>query len=362
MLRRSRTGRAFTLVELLVVLAIIALLIALLLPGLSQAKRTGKLAIAHANLKQLGVATGSYAVDYQGAIFSFSWRGGETYLMADDSGQLVPTEMPTEDVLAAARQAVDIMRRRADRIGDAAMPVIPVWIPHVLYSHLVIEDYLAARLPERMVVDPADAPRLNWQIDPLEKFDQGYWLPLQPEPTPLNKRWPYSSSYQPVPATYDFYQSDPRDDPEINQKRIYQTSVCSCYVIPSGAMFKTMTLDDVVYASSKVHMNDDHDWYFGAKKPHFGLEQARLPLLFFDGSVSVHRSADSNPGWNPKNPKLPCQIYWYSPKAWEPPTTNGEDMELVKGMYRWTRGGLKGVDFGGLPLDTGQPTPGKCDL
>jgi hypothetical protein len=34
----------------------------------------------------------------------------------------------------------------------------------------------------------------------------------------------------------------------------------------------------------------------------------------------------------------------------------------VKGYYRWTRGGLRGIDYGGLPLDTGQAEIGECDI
>jgi hypothetical protein len=82
----------------------------------------------------------------------------------------------------------------------------------------------------------------------------------------------------------------------------------------------------------------------------------------FDGSVDVRISADANPGWDPSNPALPCMITWYEPYPWEPDTGNGEWHQAIKGFYRWTRGGLKGVDFGGMPLDTGQPTPGECDL
>jgi hypothetical protein len=94
---------------------------------------------------------------------------------------------------------------------------------------------------------------------------------------------------------------------------------------------------------------------------YYGLAQARVPLLFFDGSVNVRRTADSNPGWRPNQPAFDCHWFWYQPAAWEPPTTNGQFHEIVAGRYRWTRGGLKGIDFGGLPLDTGQPNPGQCN-
>lgn len=60
-------GRAaFTLVELLVVVAVIALLGAILLPSLRQAKAQAKSAVCLSNLHQMGIAAQSYAHTYQG--------------------------------------------------------------------------------------------------------------------------------------------------------------------------------------------------------------------------------------------------------------------------------------------------------
>ena len=56
--------KAFTLTELLVVLAVMAILVALLLPALSQAKSTAQTVKCANNLRQVGVAIHMYMADY----------------------------------------------------------------------------------------------------------------------------------------------------------------------------------------------------------------------------------------------------------------------------------------------------------
>jgi prepilin-type N-terminal cleavage/methylation domain-containing protein/prepilin-type processing-associated H-X9-DG protein len=61
----SRRGRpAFTLIELLMVIAIVALLIAILIPALSRAKNKAEEAVCLNNLKQLQICAKLYSQDY----------------------------------------------------------------------------------------------------------------------------------------------------------------------------------------------------------------------------------------------------------------------------------------------------------
>jgi prepilin-type N-terminal cleavage/methylation domain-containing protein/prepilin-type processing-associated H-X9-DG protein len=81
MSRHSFTGassarRAFTLVELLVVIGIIALLISILLPALSRARESAKTVTCLSNLRQMGQAAMNYASSNSGIWPPCAWWDG----------------------------------------------------------------------------------------------------------------------------------------------------------------------------------------------------------------------------------------------------------------------------------------------
>ena len=82
-----RTG--FTLVELLVVVAVIALLVALLMPAMARAKESARTASCLNNLHQLSLADAAYSSDYKGR---YPWFLNWLYTKPGDltSGRVYP--------------------------------------------------------------------------------------------------------------------------------------------------------------------------------------------------------------------------------------------------------------------------------
>ncbi|MFA6045412.1 MAG: prepilin-type N-terminal cleavage/methylation domain-containing protein [Phycisphaerales bacterium] len=359
--RRAKSAssgrRGFTLIELLVVIAIIALLIGILLPSLGEAKKVGRLTVCQTNLHEFGTGIASYTADYQDKIVSFS-------VTPATASQLTYADLKGfaangDDLDAASAQAVDIIRRRR---GDPTFPLIAGWIPHVYYTHLVMQDYLAAVLPSKMVVCPEDRSRNAWQKGP-ELFGTPAVSSLGPYPagadsggaSSVARRWPFSSSYE---FTVSSYSPD-------HGTGVAQAGVHNLFYRPTvPGVLGRRRHGDVLFPSQKAALYDDNGRHFGKRQFFFAQAKCRQPILFFDYSVQVKVTGarntplqDANDGWDPlsKGSQTLPTLFDYTPQVWEQaPTSSGQFnvAEQVAGFYRWTRGGLQGIDFLGSELRT----------
>ena len=98
---------AFTLVELLVVIGIIALLISILMPALGQAKRKAQAVVCMANVKQIYTAMQMFAQDHKGCLPQ-PYLVGQTS-MSSPTDPATPTKWPNgtpvAETLAWAQRA-----------------------------------------------------------------------------------------------------------------------------------------------------------------------------------------------------------------------------------------------------------------
>jgi prepilin-type N-terminal cleavage/methylation domain-containing protein len=320
-----RPALGFTLIELLVVIAIIALLIGILLPALGKARGSARSMACLSNMRQLGLAGGMYANDETDAIFSLNWR----------SGVPVPSRYPdlagvyAKDEESTNAQAIDAMRRLSGRVDVYQSSFF--WYSHLYFSHLVLADYLTGQPVEGVARCPEDIV----QEDRIEDIDS--------LPASLIFRV-YEATYEVVPATHSNDQRragqlEPIEQHDENANSFNRTQR---YLV-------TRRVDEVTFSSSKVWMMDQYDRHSDARNPVFFADpSARSTLLMFDGSAARRRTADANRGFQPLNPDNPAPSTIKLDQGAGVP-----DLEF-DGMYRWTRGGLRGLDFGGSEIDTGQ--------
>lgn len=94
---------AFTLIELLVVISIIALLVAILLPALSEARETAVNIQCQSNMRQIGVSVHAYAVDFEDFAPSVPDNGSNTnhaWIVQAASYLSGPTDVSNIDTLS----------------------------------------------------------------------------------------------------------------------------------------------------------------------------------------------------------------------------------------------------------------------
>lgn len=345
--------KAFTLIELLVVIAIIALLVSLLLPALKDARRAARETLCQTHLQQFGRAYFAYANDFRDAIGSLTGDAGDPDLL-----RLHATRE------AATRQLKTIIdtydKRRPQPIRDFT-PTSSQASPAEQWEQLALIGYASTDVQMPLAVCPEDRARLEWYKRP---FNSDTWT-YQPK-KPNNRKstgnieyLPYSSSYQltPAAAVYSFIRTS-------SGGTVYAYSQGANHDVYnlSKIRFGGRQLTEVSFPSLKVAVMDSQQRHYGTDM-FYAYPQAKQPLLFWDGSVSVHKTGDANKGWKPdgleasvalaqggRAPNFSVSSFYYAPDpGFESPRRNDQ---AVTGYYRWTYSGLHGIDFGGSEIQS----------
>jgi hypothetical protein len=338
--------RAFVFVELIIVLLVCLCAVVLASLVLPDARRRARLAGSIQNLQQIGKAGTSFAADKDNRAFSFDWEPGPHQC----GDYTFPVSTTYND--AAADQAVCILRERANRTD---ITIIRAWVPHILYNHLVLVDYVGGFPPSEVFTSPGDTPRLAWQRavreNPEDPNTPFFSLTCRPAGNSNNeKRWPYSSSYEVQPSFFsaDAIQFPPGQPPiptiqqDPSGHRFYQVGT-------PATVLGNRRLDEVRHPSHKAWMYEANQRFYGSRELFFMYAEARVPILFADAGVGVRSSSKANLGFIPNSPASlsPSRVSYTPDLTWETPTANGAASEILNGVFRWTRSGLRGRDFGG---------------
>jgi len=115
-------GAGFTLIELLVVIAIIAILAAMLLPALAKAKERANIAQCLSNIRQVGMASSLYLLDFNDRYPPKTAKNGVTTQTSwvGQAGML-----PTYDSVSAADRWLSEYLVKADRRARVAVAHCP---------------------------------------------------------------------------------------------------------------------------------------------------------------------------------------------------------------------------------------------
>lgn len=354
------TRRAFTLIELLVVIAIVALLVSILLPALAAARKAGRQTVCMANLQQLGIAHQGYALDWKGYIATFNPQPGWA------------TSVSESVLYWIDRQVQQIVKDHADpnipwfASNDGSLDAGNLSLVYEKYSHVVLINHMSnATLRLSANACPEDRALLDWQRNPRGMASSPF-QPNSDKQHPENSRnlayLPYSSTYQLLPTAWS-WDGPKKQGPFAIGNRTFILGQGGRHDLYAGnsrnkydpGFWGRRKIDEVKFPGQKVGVADTQQRHVGKTDLYFAYPQAVQPVLFWDGSVSSRKTIAANMGWNPRAPYYtdpPQKITYVPDLAFESPIPAGENGKLNAGYYKWTRGGLAGIDYNGKEIST----------
>ena len=256
--RSTSASKAFTLVELLVVIGIIAVLISILLPALGRAKRQAVQVQCGSNLHNLGLAMLCYANDNKGRLPQF--YSGTAYAGSGAGSWLWDVEVGTRNALmhyGAIRKTLycprNIDAMNTEGLFDFAVtPATPLTGPIPNQTGYCVLGYFFL----------------------INRPDGGYPNSEQPAPAsppvPQNYKWNYQTTISPNNSPYSTANvAAPIARPNISS----QTEIVTDATLSEGSNRTTATFGNIT--GGYVYPHQSAHWYGG--QPLGGN------ILFLDG-------------------------------------------------------------------------------
>ena len=281
------------------------------------------------NLKQYGVAANTYMADFDDSMPAYGWRVRD----AVNAGY-----NPADNIEATMNQLHHIIVTNMGWQKNS----VQRWdnrLPQRRYTHAVMLDYMDNQFPAEIAASPGDKQQLRWQKD----------LYMEVEPIPnsggngaWNRLVPFASSYQAVPASFS---------PDRFPTFYPATSSHNLFFVPDGFRPGPRRNSEVIFPAQKVYFFSYYDYHQASEPIYYAYPDARSTMLMFDGSASRRLTSDANLGFRPDNPRAKPLMVYKPDLKWEPRTRKGSVTEPVFGYYRWTAGGLQGIDYGGEDIN-----------
>ena len=194
-----RRQAAFTLVEMLVVIAIMGLLLSLLLPAVNAARETARRTQCKNNLKQMGTALQVYHDTYNSLPSGYLFDGAVT---------AIPTTTLPEPITRASNSS---RRYDAARPSDLLQPSRPGWGWATLMLPFVEQDVIRDKI-DTMI--PVEAPQnVELRSQPLQHLicpsdtHTGLFMVFSEQNTPLGRA--HTNSYAANFGSYGLINTDP---------------------------------------------------------------------------------------------------------------------------------------------------------
>ena len=119
-MKRPPRRRAFTIVELLVVVAVIAVLVAILFPALSGFRQRGAVVACATQMRELSLAQADYATENNGRMIDAGLSHGGT---GNPDVAWINTLVPTLSSPEALKSPLDSSRHWSTELGGEGTPI-----------------------------------------------------------------------------------------------------------------------------------------------------------------------------------------------------------------------------------------------